>query len=117
MPADDSGAGTARHHHRPRRRRTPALRHAVTAATPPAAPSTSTASRGSHVGKPSGANADSAVWTYHAASPDAPLAPTIFSTKSMGKTMSAIAITAIGVATTARATAIAHTAKRRDPCH
>ena len=67
---------------------------------PPAAPRTSTTSRGSQVGSPSGANAACAICTYQEVSPPPPT-PTIFRTKSIGNTTSPTTIASSGTATSA----------------
>ncbi len=78
----------------------------------PAVPSTSSTSRGSQVGSACGANAACASRRYAATRPAAPLTPTIFSTKSIGNTISPSATAAIGRATMASEIASAQAIRR-----
>ncbi len=70
---DDSGARNSRHQNAPRSCRAARLEPRADDAGHPAAPSTSTARRGSHVGSAAGANAASATRRYAPTSPAAPV--------------------------------------------
>ena len=77
-----------------------------------AVPSTSSTSRGSHVGSACGANAACAARRYAPTSPPAPPAPTIFITKSIGNATRPRATAAIGTTTIATEIATANAISR-----